>query len=43
MNEELRIIIKAEIDELKKSLTEAQKETQKTAKDGESNFKKFTL
>lgn len=41
MNEELKIFITAQIDDLKKSLGEAQKETQKTAKEGSSNFKKF--
>lgn len=41
MNEELKIFIRAEIDDLKKNLSEAQKEVKETASKGESGFKKF--
>lgn len=41
MNEELKIFIKAEIADLKKSLSEAQSEVKETVSQGESGFKKF--
>ena len=41
MNEELKIFITAQIDDLKKSLSEAKQETQEATKKAESNFKKF--
>lgn len=42
MNEELKIIISAEIAELKKNVQAAQKEIKDLSKNGESNFKKFS-
>lgn len=41
MNEKLKIIITAEIEQLKKELAEAREEVQKTANEGGSAFKKF--
>lgn len=41
MNEELRVIISAEIADLKKNLQQAQDEVKDLSKKGESNFKKF--
>ena len=41
MNEELKIIISAEIDNLKKNTKEAQEQVKETADKGESGFKKF--
>lgn len=41
MNEELKVIISAETEKLRKELDKANKEVEKLKKDGESNFKTF--